>query len=356
MNMILDWRDRLIARPDFQRWSAKFALTRPVARREARALFDICAGFVYAQVLAACVELDLFALVAARPLRVEALALRCAVPEPAMRMLVEAAASLRLLALRRGTVRLGMLGAALQGNPGVAAMVAHHRLFYADLADPVALLRGDVETRLGRFWPRSGQGGDASAYSALMAATQPMITAQILDAYNAAQHRVIMDVGGGDGAFLQAVAKRAPHSRLRLFDLPAVAAQAEARFARAGLNQATVFSGNFCDDALPKGADLITLVRVLHDHDDAQALTLLRAVRQAMAPGGTLLLAEPMSGAAGAAPVGAAYFGFYLLAMGSGRTRSAAEIEVMLAEAGFWRTRQIRTNQPMLAGLIAAFT
>ena len=37
---------------------------------------------------------------------------------------------------------LGPLGAAMVGNPGVAAMVEHHALLYADLADPVALLRG----------------------------------------------------------------------------------------------------------------------------------------------------------------------------------------------------------------------
>ena len=46
---------------------------------------------------------------------------------------------------RRGDGRfgLGALGAALVGNPGIAAMVEHHALLYADLRDPVALLRGE---------------------------------------------------------------------------------------------------------------------------------------------------------------------------------------------------------------------
>ena len=43
----------------------------------------------------------------------------------------------------------------------------------------------------------------------------------------------------------------------------------------------------------------------------------------ALPPGGTLLLAEPMAGTPGAEPVGDAYFGFYLLAMGSGRPAHA---------------------------------
>ena len=54
------WRNRLVASPRFQRFAASFPLTRPIAQRQSQALFDLCAGFVYAQVLQACVQLDLF--------------------------------------------------------------------------------------------------------------------------------------------------------------------------------------------------------------------------------------------------------------------------------------------------------
>jgi demethylspheroidene O-methyltransferase len=37
---------------------------------------------------------------------------------------------------------LGSLGAAVVGEPGIRAMVEHNATFYADLADPVALLKG----------------------------------------------------------------------------------------------------------------------------------------------------------------------------------------------------------------------
>jgi demethylspheroidene O-methyltransferase len=164
-----------------------------------------------------------------------------------------------------------------------------------------------------------------------------------------------LDVGGGDGSFLAAVGARAPAVGLQLFDLPAVAEQAQARFARSGLGaRARAFGGDFTVDALPAGADLITLVRVLHDHDDVRALNLLRAVRAAFSPGARLLLAEPMAGAAGAEPIGAAYFGFYLLAMGSGRARRPAEIESLLNQAGFSRVQHVPTRQPMLTGLLTA--
>jgi demethylspheroidene O-methyltransferase len=67
-----------------------------------------------------------------------------------------------------------------------------------------------------------------------------------------------------------------------------------------------------------------------------------------------LLLAEPMAGAAGAEPVGDAYFGFYLLAMGSGRARSPRAFGAMLTAAGFSTWRQIKTAQPLVTGLIEA--
>jgi demethylspheroidene O-methyltransferase len=354
---LFNWRNGLLASPRFQRWAAGFPLTRRIARREARALFDLCAGFVYAQVLAACVELDLFEALAAGPLSVKALALRGGLPEASMLLLLQAAVSLRLLEDAGGGAkyRLGRLGAALRGNPGIAAMVRHHRLFYADLADPLALLRGGQETSLGKFWPYAGSGGQAAEYSALMAASQPLISREILDRYDFAQHHTMLDLGGGDGSFLCAVGARAPDLRLQLMDLPDVTAQAGPRFAQAGIAaRAQIFSGSFLDDALPRGADLVTLIRVLHDHGDESALKILKAARETLPPGGTLLLAEPLAGTESAEPVGDAYFSFYLLAMGSGRPRRFTEIATLLEQAGFIRIQNIATRQKMLTGLVTA--
>ena len=55
------WRDRLLTDPEFQRRAAANPFTRFVARRRARALFNLCAGFIYSQVVAACVRLGLLA-------------------------------------------------------------------------------------------------------------------------------------------------------------------------------------------------------------------------------------------------------------------------------------------------------
>jgi len=350
-------RDRILASPGFRRWAAAFPATRPVARRRTQALFDLCAGFVYSQVLQACVQLQLFDILADGPKTAAALSLRCGLPPEAAARLLDAAAGLRLVSRRRGgRYGLGPLGAALVGNTAVTEMVAHHALLYADLRDPVALLRGEAgTTALSGYWPYAASqdvdGDQAAAYTALMSTSQAMIAQEVLDAYPVRRHRCLLDVGGGEGAFIAAALARAPGLRATLFDLPAVADRARQRFALDDRVQA--IGGDFHAGALPAGADLITLIRVIHDHDDDAALRLLAAARRALPPGGTLLLAEPMADTPGAAAVGA-YFAFYLLAMGSGRPRSQAELEAMLRAAGFTRTRLARTNTPLLAQVIIA--
>ena len=66
-DLLFALRNRFLASPRFQRWASSFPLTRPIARRRARALFDLCAGFVYSQVLQACVRLRLFDALNRRP-------------------------------------------------------------------------------------------------------------------------------------------------------------------------------------------------------------------------------------------------------------------------------------------------
>ncbi len=361
---IHDFRNRLIANTRVRSFIKAFPLTRPIARRKARQLFDLLAGFVYSQILFALVQLKVFDLLAKTPLRLEQLALQVDLPEVETRRLVEAAVALELLEWRSGNrIGLGELGAALQSNAGIKAMVEHHAMLYGDLADPVALLRGErASTNLNQYWsyatsrdPSALPSERVDEYSDLMSASQNMIAGEVLDAYPIARHKRLLDVGGGLGTFCIAAAERAPHLHVALFDLPAVAERAQLRFAERGLSaRAEAHGGDFYRDRLPDGADVVSLVRVMYDHGDEGARKILAAARSALAPGGTLLIAEPMAQAPGAETVGAAYFGFYLLAMGSGRARAPDEFFAMLREAGFSKTKLLSTDMPLQTGLILA--
>lgn len=356
------WRNQLLIDPRFQRWAADFPLTRGIARRRASLLFDMVAGFVYSQTLLACVRLGLLERLAAGPLTIEALMADLHLGRESTERLMGAARALGLADPVSGRrFALGAQGAALLGNPGLVQMIEHHTHLYADLADGVGLLRrgqGD----LAAFWPYATSQTPGSvvadgvrAYSALMAASQPTVAADVLQAYPIHRHHTLLDVGGGEGAFLEAAGARAPNLALMLYDLPAVTERARDRLQNAGLlGRTTLVPGDFLSEPVPQGADLITLIRILHDHDDAGVLTLLRSIRQALPAGGALLIAEPMSSAPRPDKVSDVYFAFYLLAMGRGRARTPAAIRAMLFEAGFRHTRLLSTRSPFLLRAIVA--
>ena len=358
------WRDRLLISPAFQRRAARSIFMRPIARRRARSLFDLVAGFVYSQVLLACVRVRAFEILAEGPQTAAVLSRRFDLPLAATERLLAAAVALDLVEHRSaGRYGLGPLGAPLVGNDAVTAMVEHHAVLYDDLRDPLALLRGEGDApALSRYWayatadaPGALPSAEVGAYSALMSASQPLVAQEVLDTYPLVGHRCLLDVGGGQGRFLVAAGQRTPGLGLMLFDLPAVVAPAAAAFAAYGLStRAQVFGGDFTRDELPRGADVVSLVRVIYDHADERALSILRAAHRALPPGGTLLLAEPMAGAPGAPRMGDAYFGMYLLAMRGGRARTAAELSALLVAAGFERVRELGTPIPLQVGVIVA--
>jgi demethylspheroidene O-methyltransferase len=352
-------RERLIASAGFQRWAAMFPLTRPVARRYAQRAFDLCAGFVYSQILAASLSSGILEALTKGPQTSQSLANLARLRPERLDLLLHAGESLELFE-RRGAEHwgLGPLGAALAANPGALAMVRHHDLFYADLADPMALLRErESPTRLGAYWSyaKGGAAREVAEYSTLMAGSQPLVADEILEAWDFRQHRRVLDVGGGEGAFLARVAHTAPNLELALFDLPEVVMRArQALNTTIPSSKIHFFAGSFLADPLPDGADLVTLVRVAHDHEDAAVLALFKRIRAVLPTGGRLLVAEPMSGPANAGRMADAYLAFYLLAMGQGHPRTPARLCAMLREAGFGGAQQVPTRRPLLVSVVVA--
>jgi len=358
---LLDFRDRMISSPKFQRWAARTPIVRSLARSRARSLFDLTAGFVYSQVLYACVQLRLFELLAGGAKTVEELGVYMRIPEDGISRLLLAAESLGLVQRRSDHLfGLGELGAAVVANPSIERMVCHHQRLYADLADPVSLLKGRRETHLGAFWPYAGATGEiapelTTEYSNLMADSLALIVDDIFDAYPICRHQHLLDVGGGVGMFASEALRRCSDIHATVFDLPEVVKRAEINLAELGYgHRSSVHGGNAFEDPLPKGPDLISLVRVLHDHHDHEVMTMLRSAREILPAQGALMIAEPMANTAGAEPVGEAYFGFYLLAMGKGKPRTAERLKDMVNAAGFSQCREIKTNRPILVRMLVA--
>jgi demethylspheroidene O-methyltransferase len=249
------------------------------------------------------------------------------------------------------------------GNEALAALVEHHALVYEDLEDPVALFAGSARaTRMSTLWPyavtddpRSLVSDDVANYTALMAASQTMVAEQVVDTFSFRGRESLLDIGGGAAAFGMAVARRWPAISVTVADLPAVADLAARAIESEGLSdRVAVVGADATAGELPAGFDVVSLVRILHDHDDDRALAMLRAARAALAPGGTLLIAEPIAGADAAGALIDAYFEVYLLAMGSGRPRTVSELSRLARAAGFGPIRRHRAPVSLVTSVLSA--
>jgi demethylspheroidene O-methyltransferase len=353
------WRNGVLASPGFQAAAARLPLVRRIAHSRARQVFDLVAGFTYSQILFAAVESGLLDLLATDAKGLAEIAARTGLSEAAATRLLGAMTALDLTEeVEPGRWMLGQQGAVIRADRGVQAMIRHHRLLYADLADPLALLKQDraQPTALSAFWTyvRENAASDRTVtpYSELMAISQAMVSREVLGAYDFGRHHAVLDVGGGHGTFARALATAHRGPRLGIFDLPDVARETAALVEKSALaGRCAVHAGDFFRDPLPQGYDCITLVRILHDHDDEAALRLLLAIRKALPHGGRLVIAEPMNGTHGARAMGA-YFSMYLWAMGSGRPRSTTEIGALLKSAGFRSWTGRTTRQPLVASVI----
>jgi demethylspheroidene O-methyltransferase len=358
--------EQWMAHPGLYRLALSNPLTRWFAQRRTRQIFDLMSGFVYSQVLLSCVRLKLFAMLQQAPATLEELASRSNLPEAALQRLILSAVSLNLLEHRsRQRFGLGPLGTPIAAHEGIRAMIEHNSLLYRDLAEPTAFLQDAWCGQMAAYWPyahaatpeqaKQAEPGHVDRYSALMAASQTFVLDEVLNTFPFAQYRCVLDVGAGKGRFVAALAACEKQLRYQLFDLPQVLELARHNHAKQGL-QATVeyYPGNFFADDLPRGADLVTLIRVAHDHPDEQVRILFRNIYDALPVGGTLLLAEPMAQEPLEAHTGDAYFHFYLLAMGAGRLRTPSELGRLLGDTGFVHVELLPNAMPIHTRLLVA--
>jgi 2-polyprenyl-3-methyl-5-hydroxy-6-metoxy-1,4-benzoquinol methylase len=118
---------------------------------------------------------------------------------------------------------------------------------------------------------------------------------ELLQAHPWNNNEHVVDVGGGTGALLEALMRAHPRLRTTLVDLPDAVSAAAARLHTAGYgSRFTPAPGSFFD-SLPPGADVYTLVNVLHNWNDEQATTILRRCAESCRPGSTVIVVERLT-------------------------------------------------------------
>jgi hypothetical protein len=119
-----------------------------------------------------------------------------------------------------------------------------------------------------------------------------LVTPDILRSYDFSGISHLMDVGGGCGELLGAIAQQNRKLRGTVFDLPRCGEAAGRHLQQIGVSDRVEFVAGDFFKSVPAVADAIVLKSIIHDWNDARSISILCNCRHALPDGGKLLLVE----------------------------------------------------------------
>jgi len=188
--------------------------------------------------------------------------------------------------------------------------------------------------------------GAARVFDNAMTSLSKMVSKAVVEAYDFSSVRKLADIAGGHGSLLAAILRANPHLKGLLFDVPQVIAGAQAFVEAEGVGQAVELASGDFFESVPAGADAYLMKHIIHDWDDARALSILRNCHRAMPEDGKLLLVE-MVVPTGNEPHFAKIQDLEMMLSPGGLERTRDEYRELFAAAGFELTRIIPTASPM---------
>ncbi len=155
--------------------------------------------------------------------------------------------------------------------------------------------------------------------------------------------RHLVDVGGGNGANVIALARKYPDLRATVFDSPSVCRIAEENIRAAGLaDRVDAVPGNCFADPFPAGADCLLFAHFFTIWSEPQNRKLLGKCHDALPPGGSVIIFNMMQSDDEDGPMSAALGSpyFLTLATGGGMLYTWKEYETWMRDAGFSSTQK----------------
>lgn len=134
--------------------------------------------------------------------------------------------------------------------------------------------------------------GNVDKFNLAMTELTRIVTPDILCSYDFSGISHLMDVGGGSGELLGAIAHQNRKLRGTVFDLPRCAEAAGKHLRQIGVSDRVEFVAGDFFKSVPAVADAIILKSIIHDWNDARSISILRNCQQALPGGGKLLLVE----------------------------------------------------------------
>jgi SAM-dependent methyltransferase len=149
--------------------------------------------------------------------------------------------------------------------------------------------------------------------------------------------RMLLDLGGGSGAYSISAVRAFPGLGAVVFDLPPVVEVAKEFLRQHGVDdRVSAVGGDFTSDPLPEGADVVVMASnlVMYDEDVIQAV--VSKAYGALVPGGEMHLVGEMLDDDRTGPLDAALWGLGELIYGSGgKAHTVGQCLAYFEKAGF---------------------
>ncbi|SBT05097.1 O-methyltransferase, family 2 [Candidatus Accumulibacter aalborgensis] len=313
--------------------------------------YRIAAGHIYFQALAAAVELDLFTILRAEgAMTLAELARRLDLAEQPCRILVQTLTAngvLKKRGDRYANTIMARIAFSSQNPRNVKATILWQKyIVYKPMARFLESLKEQRNVGLEEI---SGTGETLyerlEAHPALEKIFQDSmqeISVQANDLLaryvDFGKTRLLVDLGGGNGTNLLAVARRHPHLQGRVFDLPSICGKAAENFARQGMSdRLSAVPGNVFTDSFPEGADAFMFCHFLCIWSKSEDISFLKKAYDKLSPGGRVIVFDIMEQDSGDGPLAAAMGSPYFigLATGRGMIYMKKEYEELCRQAGF---------------------
>ena len=188
----------------------------------------------------------------------------------------------------------------------------------------------------------------SDVFNSAMTSFSAAVIPAALEVYDFGSIGTLMDVAGGHGFVLTSILNKYPKMRGILLEVDHVCEGASQRIGKLECSgRCQIMTGDFFK-SIPAGADAIIMKHIIHDWDDAEALTILRNCHRALAgkPNAKVILLEAVL-APGNEPQFGKVLDLEMLLFTGGRERTEEEFRTLFAQARFQLTRVLPTKSPL---------
>lgn len=303
--------------------------------------------FMRARIVLTAAEIDLFSLLAERPLTVNEVVAETNGDKRAMTILLDALCALGYLVKQNSSYQTEPSAIPLltrNSAQTMLPMVQHMATLWQTWSRLTDIVLG--KTVAGRNGPGALHKDHIQAFIGAMHVVASKMAPAVVAAVNPAGSRKMIDIGGGSGSYTLAFLQASPEIRSTLFDLPEVIEIAKERIEAAGMTDRVTFEpGDFYNDSLPTGHDLAFLSAIIHQNSPEQNRALYSKIYHSLKPGGRIVVRDHVMSPDRTWPLDGALFAVNMLVGTSGgSTYTFDEIADGLSSAGFSGIRQLQSK------------